>query len=224
MRNKKITYIIITVILSLTLLYVFDQILMVNYIVKTSLKLILLLLFPLLYSYKYNDPWIKKTFEKPLLSYPKNSLWLSGIVFVSIILAFILLQGQLDLVTIISELENKYKIHARNFIFYGLYITFINSFIEEFFFRGFIFLNLKNLGLRKWGYLISSVAFALYHIAIFKNWFSPMVFMLALVGLIFGGMIFNFLDEKPNSFFNSWLVHISADLAIILIGFYLFSL
>jgi membrane protease YdiL (CAAX protease family) len=78
------------------------------------------------------------------------------------------------------------------------------------------------LGYKKTGYITSSLLFALYHIANFQNWFSPVLYILAIVGLFLGGTIFNFLDDKDNTFFNSWFVHICADLAIVFIGYLIF--
>ena len=222
MRNKKIAIVAATVIFTIVLLYILDQILMVSYLVKTSIKLFFLLLLPIVYSLYFKDDWIKKSLRRPSFPHLRRVIILSFMVFSSIIVLFLLLQRQLHLETIIFELEDKYNIHANTFIFYGAYITFLNSLIEEFFFRGFVFLNLKNLGFKKWGHALSSVSFAIYHITIFKNWFSVSVFLLALGGLIAGGIIFNLLDDRPNNFLNSYIVHMSADLAIIMIGFYMF--
>ncbi|TAH63854.1 MAG: CPBP family intramembrane metalloprotease, partial [Gottschalkiaceae bacterium] len=102
--------------------------------------------------------------------------------------------------------------------------TFINSFLEEFFFRGFIFLNLYKLGFKKGAYIFSSILFSLYHIGIFKNWFNPLLIILAVSGLISVGFIFNYIDTKSKSFINSWIVHILADAAIMLIGLRMFNM
>jgi hypothetical protein len=38
-----------------------------------------------------------------------------------------------------------------------------------------------------------------------------------------GGIIFDYLDDKENTFMNSWFVHICADVAIVVIGLYIFN-
>lgn len=144
-------------------------------------------------------------------------------VFLTVMIAYLLVKQFIDLDTLVMEFEDKYKINQSNILYYGLYITFINSWLEEAFFRGFVFLNLKKLGFRKWGYMLSSLAFSTYHIANFQNWFSWQAFILAYIGLFIGGTIFNYLDDKPDTFLNSWFVHICADLAIIIIGFNIFK-
>jgi hypothetical protein len=60
--------------------------------------------------------------------------------------------------------------------------------------------------------------------AIFKNWFNPALIALALFGLIFIGFVFDWLNTKSENFINSWLVHIMADSAIIIIGLKMFNM
>jgi membrane protease YdiL (CAAX protease family) len=100
----------------------------------------------------------------------------------------------------------------------------INSFLEEFFFRGFVFLNVYETGNKGWAYLFSALLFALYHIAIFATWFNIPLMLLALFGLMVIGFVFNYLDTLSNNFLNSYLVHIFANLAIVLIGLALFGI
>ncbi len=108
---------------------------------------------------------------------------------------------------------------GNNFWLVSLYIAFVNSFLEEFFFRGFGFLSLGEALGPKAAYLFSSLLFALYHVAIMASWFS-----LALFLLLTAGLLFNWLDSRTNSLYPSWFVHICANLAINSIGFLLFGL
>lgn len=85
-------------------------------------------------------------------------------------------------------------------------------------------MNLYELKFKKTAYVYSSLLFALYHIAIFKSWFNIWLILLALTGLISVGFIFNFIDTKSNNFINSWIVHILADMAIMLIGMKMFGI
>ena len=105
-----------------------------------------------------------------------------------------------------------------------IYISFINSLLEEFFFRGFAFLSLKRLTGRGFAYVFSSLSFALYHVAMMIGWFSLPLFMLMLAGLFVGGMIFNYLNEKCENVYTSWLVHMFANLGINTVGFILFGI
>ena len=105
----------------------------------------------------------------------------------------------------------------------SLYISFVNSLLEEFLFRGFVFLTLKRITGKKFAYLFSATVFALYHVAMMIGWFGIGVFFIVMVGLFAGGLIFNFLNEKSSTVYPSWLVHMFANFAINTIGFILFG-
>lgn len=221
--NKK--YIITTTLISCIALYFIEQVLSVNYAVKTVSKILLFTLIPYFYIS------LKKTTIKEALNFKninkqhlKYGFFLGIFCFFTIIVTYYILKNVINFETISYEMQNKSKITPTNFILVGTYVTFGNSFLEEFFFRGFVFLNLYEIGYRKLAYIFSSLAFGLYHIAIFKNWFSLPLTLLALFGLISVGFIFNFLNTKSKNFLNSWLVHIFADSAIILIGFKMFEI
>lgn len=197
---------------------------MVSYFIKTAAKIIIFILIPHCYVKFINkDSMIKQMRFK----HDKNLKYgfILGILsFLIVIISFVILKYQINFDDIINELQTKSKITSANFIIIGLYITFINSFLEEFFFRGFIFLNLYELGKVKLAYVFSSLLFALYHIAIFKTWFNIYLTILALIGLIVVGLIFNYVDTKSKNLLNSWVIHILADSAIILIGLRLFGI
>ena len=97
-------------------------------------------------------------------------------------------------------------------------------FLEEFFFRGFAFLSIKNTHSKKFAYIFSSLAFALYHIAMMIGWFGLPVILISVLGLFVGGTIFNKFDEKNENIYLSWLVHMFANFATNTIGFILFAI
>lgn len=224
--NMKQRYINISSLAVCVVLYFIEQVLEVNYAVKTLSKVILFTLIPYIYI-----KFIKKSslvVELNLKNINKNRFRLGllfGLTsFFIILIGYFIFKQAIDLQTIASELQQKSKITPANFAFVGLYITLGNSFLEEFFFRGFIFLNLYNMRKSRLAYVYSSLLFGLYHIAIFKTWFSTWIILLCLAGLITVGFVFNWLNTKSNSFINSWVVHILADSAIIIIGLRMFNI
>ncbi|MGD9676872.1 MAG: CPBP family intramembrane glutamic endopeptidase [Vulcanibacillus sp.] len=221
--NKKVLYIIISSMITIGLLYLIDQILTLNYITKIGVKLFLFALIPTIYILKTKQNILKESIRNRARENNKFSTILGLTVFILIIIAYVITKQYIDLDVLIGEFECKYEIDRSNIIYYGLYLAFINSLLEEFFFRGFIFLNLKKLNLRRSAYFISSAAFTIYHMANIQNWFSIGLFLFVIIGLFAGGVIFNYLDDKQNTFFNSWFVHICADLAIVLVGFKIFG-
>ncbi len=222
--NKK--YIIISSLATCIILYFVEQVIGANYVVKTLAKVILFTLIPYLYVkiIKKSTVAVELNFKKLDKKHLKLGFLLGISSFLIILVAYLLLGQYIDFSRIASELQNKSKITPTSFIFVGLYIIFGNSFLEEIFFRGFIFLSLYELKSKRLAYVYSSVLFGLYHIAIFKTWFNLGLIALALFGLVVVGFLFNWIDTKSENFINSWIVHILADSAIILIGFRMFKI
>lgn len=218
-------YILFSSLLACICLYIVEQYLGVSYIIKTLIKILLFGGLPFIYM-KFTRR-VKAAEELNFSQFGKKQLKLGlifGLIsFFVIFIAFFIFKGTINFNDIVSNLRDK-NITPANFIFIGLYITFGNSFLEEFFFRGFIFLNLYNIKRVKLAYTYSSLLFGLYHIAIFKTWFSLWMIMLCLLGLIVIGFVFDWLDTKSDNFINSWIVHILADSAIILIGLRMFEI
>lgn len=228
-KKKNLIYLIATSILVVALLYIFDQVMTLNYLSKIALKTALFIIFPMIYTILTGENVLKSSIENIKTNESKKlglnrGLILGAIVFIIIVIAYVFMHQYIDSTQLVLEFQEKYKIDKNNIIYYSFYLVFVNSFIEEFFFRGFLFLNMKRLGFRKTAYAFSSLLFAVYHIANFQNWFSVPIFVLALVGLFAGGYIFNYLDDEQETFLNSWFVHICADLAIVVIGLYIFGL
>lgn len=196
-------------ILCIFILFLVEQVIELPYIIKTLIKLPLFTVYPLI-----RLKGIKFKVEKDL----KLVIGASVFVFSVILLAFIILRGFLDFEAITSDIQGRMAIDRTLFIFACLYTVFINSFIEELFFRGLLF----QAGDYKYS-LVSALMFATYHVAIFKSWFSLPIVILVLFGLVVGGLIFNYFVKRTQSILSSWLIHMSADLIIVLIGFWIFA-
>lgn len=225
--DKKVfrNYIIFTAIICATLLFIIEQVFMANYLVKTISKIILftstqVIFIKYLRKIKLKDGLNLKRVDLKTLNIGLILGVLSGAILLG---TFMLVKRLIDMDYIFLELATKSKITAANYYIATTYFTFGNSFVEEFFFRGFIFLNLYKIGYKKLGYLFSSSLFAIYHIAIFKNWFRFDIMILCMLGLFMIGLVFDYVDTKSDNFLNSWAIHIIADMVIVGIGYmYLF--
>lgn len=224
MINKKTTLIIsaFVVLFCLIMAYV-DGILMANYFAKSVIKLVMFLGFPVLYTCLDKNLQIKSLFRFDKKGTPL-AVGLGIGVYIIILGGYLLLKNVFDFSKITDTLTNNIGVQKDNFILVSLYISFINSLLEEFFFRGFAFLTLKKVATRRFAYLFSALIFAAYHIAMMIGWFSFGVFAIVMVGLFAGGVIFNFLNEKSGTIYPSWLVHMFANFAINTIGFMLFGI
>lgn len=195
------------------------------YIIKTGLKLVLFLLIPLIYlAYRKPEAIRLKQLFSLRFKYLKEALILALSVFLIIIIAYFIASPLINLNQIKDNLINNLNVNKDNFIFVALYISLVNSFIEEFFFRAFAFMILKDHSTKFIANIISSLMFALYHIGMTITWFNPLIFTLALASLFIAGLIFNYLNLRSDSIYPSWLVHMFANFAINTIGLILFGI
>lgn len=227
MENKSINSTVKIVLLSVLLIIIMsiiDGIIKPGYVYKSLVKIFVFLFIPITYAFIDSQVSLK---DKLKINGIKEVLFALGLglgIYVFIMMAYLILRNFLDLNSIMETLSKDVGVAKSNFLWVALYISFVNSFIEEFFFRGFLFLNLKKISNLTFAYTFSALAFALYHIAIMGTWFSIELFILALLGLFMGGLIFNYLDTKSNNIYSSWIVHMMANFAINTVGFIMFGL
>lgn len=223
MKNTKINIIIISLI-AIGIMYIVDSIINPGYLLKSLIKIIIFMVVPIIYTLYDGNIKLKSIFKIRYKRQLLTSLLLGIIVYIVIISAYLILKNFIELGNIKEIIEDNLNVNRNNFIFVALYISFVNSLLEEFFFRGFVFLNLKKVGQKSIAYFFSALAFAIYHIAIMSNWFSIYLFILAMTGLFVGGLIFNYLNDKSQNIYNSWLVHMFANFAINTVGFIMFGI
>lgn len=202
---------------------VVDGVCKVDYFFKSIIKLVLFLILPVVYSFFDKDINVKGIFI-PDKKGMKRAFLLGVLVYGVILGGYLLLKHIFDFSAITGALTKNIGVSGENFIFVSLYISFVNSLLEEFFFRGFAFLNLKRVSGRKFAYVFSAAVFAVYHIAMMIGWFSLAIFLIVMAGLFAGGLIFNYLNERSETVYPSWLVHMCANFAINTIGFMLFGI
>ena len=223
MKNKRL-YIILSVAVLSVLMNLVDGVLTPPYAVKSAVKLVLFAGVPLIY---YLTDRKERAVLKKLLTPSKKgfalSLPLGAGCFAVILGAFFALRGIVDFSGITKSLTGDSGITAENFIFVALYISFVNSFLEEFFFRGFAFVTLKRHASRRLAYFLGAFLFAFYHVGMTVTWLPFPVFLAELAGLTVGGLIFNFLCEKTETVYPSYIVHMCCNFGINLIGFILFG-
>lgn len=161
---------------------VVDGVLRPGYALKSAIKAGLFLLVPLLVSLADRDVAYLE-----LLRPKKNGIGMAlllGVGIYGVILGgYFLIGPYFDFSAIAGSLTENAGVTADNFLYVSLYISFVNSFLEEFFFRGFVFTNLSRLYRRGFAYGFSGVLFAAYHVAMMVGWFSPLLFALVMAGL-----------------------------------------
>jgi membrane protease YdiL (CAAX protease family) len=213
---KKNMFVVTFTIVFVVILYYVDAALRLNYLNKVLIKISLIVLSYILgriigLDLSFLKPKKTKAYKKGLV--------VSIIAFAVIIIGFLVIRNYLDYQVMIDEFKNKYELTGIKFFIASIYLVVFNAFLEEYFFRGFVFFNLNN---RKFAYVFSSLAFSIYHISNFKNWFTnDLLIIIPLAGLFLSGILFNNLDSKSKDIYNSYIPHFAADLAIVIIGYFI---
>ena len=222
--SKKISIMLSVFLFSLAITFI-DAFLHPNYFVKVPIKILFFLALPMVFFVKNKEAFAD---FKKLFVFKKGSILkaiLLGLgVYAVIVGGYFLTRNIIDYSNVTSSLTEGMGITAKNFLYVSLYISLMNSFLEEFFFRGFGFITLKKYTTRKVAYLFSSALFAIYHVGMLVGMFHFAVLLLLMLGLVIGGCIFNYLNEINDNVYPSWFVHMFANFAINIVGFILFSI
>lgn len=220
--NKRKMLIVASVAIACLCMGVVDAVIQPGYAAKSAVKLALFLCLPVLYAAACRDGTLK-TVIAPDRKGTTFAILTGAAVYAIVLGAYLIFKNVFDFSLLTASLTATTGVSKENFLWVAMYISFVNSLLEEYFFRGFAFLTLRKHAGRRFACIFSAVMFALYHIAMMIGWFSWIVIALALAGLFVGGLIFNRLDEKCGNIYMSWLVHMFANFATNTIGFMLFG-
>ena len=210
---KRKYLIISAVALACGIMALVETVVQPGYLVKSCIKL--LLFSALVFGLGFRD-----AFRREGLGL---GLSLGGGIFAVILGAFFCFRSFIDLGAIADALLGIEGIRRENFLWVALYISVVNSLLEELLFRGLGYLELRKYTCEGFAMVFSAAAFAAYHIAILDGWLNWWMYGLCMLGLFLGGLIFNFLDRR-GGILPSWLAHAGANLAINTIGLLMFGL
>jgi uncharacterized protein len=217
---KKEMKIVLIVFLGCIVMALTDGFWQPGYAMKSAVKILFFLGLPIFF--------LRKEMTSKLFGFKKETLpkllALGLGIYGFILAAYFILGPYFDFSAVVSGLDEQLGVNANNFIFVAVYISIANSLLEEYFFRGVAFIELKSLTSRRFAYWFSAVMFALYHVAMLIGLFDWYLIVLMLVALVVGGFIFNYLNEKEGSILASWAVHLFANLAINTVGLILFGI
>lgn len=218
MDNKKKILIFVLIIASCIVMAMVETIIEPAYVIKSVIKAVVFLLLPLAVLKAFRIDLTANSFVLGRKS--AIGLFFLGIfIYLFILGAYALTRNLFDYSSLIISLSEDQQVDSRSFLWVALYISFCNSFLEEFLFRLVSFIRLSAYASRKTAYLFSSIAFAIYHVAMIGPSFPWQLLILALIGLTVGGLIFDFIDEKCGNIYPSWVVHMFADFALMTIWY-----
>ncbi|MDH3717200.1 MAG: CPBP family intramembrane metalloprotease [Planctomycetota bacterium] len=103
----------------------------------------------------------------------------------------------------------------------GLFYSLFHSLLEEYYWRWFVFAQLRRLVSVPAAVVISSLGFTAHHVLLlgtFFGWSSPLTWLFSLaVGI--GGAVWAVLYQRSGSIYPVWLSHLLVDAGIFWIGY-----
>lgn len=216
--SKKAIWLIIAVIISCIAMAVIETIIEPAYLVKSILKIIFFLFVPIGFIKLQKEKVFADSFSLNKKSIIKL-LGLGLVIYAVIMVVYLLTSGIFNYIDLVNSLSADQNVSQKSFIWVALYISFCNSLLEEFLFRYVAFIKLSEYTRKNIAYIFSSGMFALYHVAMIGGSFPFPLLLLALAGLAVGGAIFNYVDDKSRNIYNSWIIHMFADFAIMTIWY-----
>lgn len=216
-KKSKIAIILMTLICCIVMGIV-ETFIEPSYFVKSATKVVLFLAVPLIAMKVLDIKAFDSSFaikKKTLL----KLLLLGAAIYTVVFAAYLVTKNVFDYSSMVVSLSEDQHVNSKNFIWIAAYISFGNSFIEEFLFRLISFIRLSEHVNKKTAYIFSSLTFALYHIAFIGPSFPLPLLLLSVFGLAVGGFIFDKVDDKSRNIYNSWIIHMFADLALMTIWF-----
>lgn len=106
-----------------------------------------------------------------------------------------------------------------HFIPFAIFITVFHSFIEEFYWRWFVFGNFRKVLALPVAHALAAVSFAAHHLVVTSQYY-PFWFAFGLtVCVAIGGLIWSLLFQRYHSLLGSWLCHVCVDAGLMWVGY-----
>jgi len=113
---------------------------------------------------------------------------------------------------------------ADHFIPFAVFVTVAHSFLEEFYWRWFVYGNLRHLVPGQRAHLLAAVSFAAHHLVVTCQFFPfPLAFFFAF-SVAVGGYLWSQLYERQRSLAGAWASHLVVDAGLMAIGWHLLHL
>ena len=107
---------------------------------------------------------------------------------------------------------------AEHFLWFALFISFAHAALEEFFWRWFVFGQLRKMISVPWACFWAAVGFAAHHIVILTQFF-PIGWALVLGACVgIGGAVWSLIYHRYGSLLGAWISHMIIDLGLMWVG------
>jgi len=107
------------------------------------------------------------------------------------------------------------------YLFMSVFYVLIHSLLEEYYWRWFVFSQLRRLISLPLAIAISSLGFMAHHVcvlSVYFGWLSPASLLLSLA-VAGGGVIWAWIYHRTSSLYGCWICHAFVDAAIFIVGY-----
>jgi uncharacterized protein len=190
------------------------------YPIKAVLKMTLFICIPFFWSQRY-PLWPKTDWRLPPRSLGLRLLTLALVEIGLVAGVMMVLLPVVDTSLLEGILRENFEGQPLIFVGVTFYIVVINAGLEEWYFRGFAYLRLRQALTKRWALVFSACLFSAYHLALMAGLFPLPWYASFVIGLAGVGALFGWIDDRFNSLWPSFVIHASANLAMNLIAMHL---
>jgi CAAX protease family protein len=164
--------------------------------------------------------------RRPRLVRPRRPGMAAGVVTGVVILAVIvaaygLFGSWIDSQALARQIDDVGLGSARVFLLGALYWCTVNSILEEYVWRWFVFTRCETLVPRFWAVVAAGLFFTLHHVLALAYYFDWRVTVIGSLGVFIGGATWSWLYLRWRNIYAAYVSHVFADLGVFGIGWYL---
>jgi len=176
--------------------------------------------------------WIdrqKPSFPKPGKKGMAAAVITGSLIFAAMLGAFYIFKEHIPLDTLRQKAKDTGFDNVGAYIGILIYIITVNSLLEEYVWRWFVFRKCEALCLSVWGrpvggwvaVVMAGLAFTTHHVFALAAWVPPWLNILASIGVFIGGATWSALYLRYRSIWPGYVSHVFADVAIFIMGWQL---
>lgn len=109
-----------------------------------------------------------------------------------------------------------------HFVMFGLFLSFLHSLLEEYYWRWFVFGNLHLYWKSEvFAYGVGALGFASHHVVVTTQFFDGAIGWIFGFSVGIGGAIWSWLMVRHRSLIGAWVSHIIVDITLMSVGYWL---
>jgi len=165
--------------------------------------------------------WIPRWRQKGMLAAHATGI----VIFVSILIAYLTVgRAWIDVEPMVDRIRQMKLDNAWLYLAGALYWCTVNSLLEEYYWRWFVFRRLEQVLPAGWGLqaaVLSGLLFTAHHVVALKVFFDWPMAILASTGVFIGGVTWSVLYKRFENIYCGYVSHVYADVIIFGIGAWL---